>query len=140
MNKKILIILFAAVIIIIGAFLLLRKPSAQNNNPSAPTDNSSTQTNNPITQPSDSTTSVNPKTYNITIENFSFKPAELKIKKGDTVVWTNQDSSPHQILESNFKSEKLNNGQSFRFVFETVGTFNYICSIHPSMKGKIIVE
>ena len=77
---------------------------------------------------------------NISISNFSFEPASLTIKKGTTVNWINDDQTPHGISGNTFSSEPLNTGQSFSFTFNNTGTFNYICSIHPSMVGKIIVE
>ena len=76
----------------------------------------------------------------INIQNFAFSPGALNIKKGTSVTWTNNDSAPHQIKSAIFNSNLLSNGQSFTFTFNEIGTFNYSCSIHPSMLGKIIVE
>lgn len=76
----------------------------------------------------------------VDIQNFSFTPATLTVKKGATVTWTNNDSVPHQIKSATFNSDRLGQGQNFSFTFNDAGTFNYICSIHPSMTGKIIVE
>lgn len=86
-------------------------------------------------------TSTAPTTsaINIAIKNFAFIPAEFNIKKGDTVVWTNEDSAPHQISGNGLQSEILNKGQSFSFTFGAAGIFDYICSLHPGMKGKINV-
>mgnify|MGYP001573859328 CR=1 FL=1 len=76
----------------------------------------------------------------VNIQNFAFAPETLIIKKGATVTWTNNDSAPHQIKSDTFNSERLSNGQSFSFTFNDAGSFDYICSLHPSMTGKIIVE
>lgn len=76
----------------------------------------------------------------INIQNFAFSPTTLTIKKGATVTWTNNDSAPHQIKSATFNSSEMSKGQSFSFTFNTVGSFDYFCSIHPSMMGKIIVE
>lgn len=76
----------------------------------------------------------------ISIENFAFSPVSIKVKLGTTVTWTNNDSAPHQIKSDTFNSDRLGNGQSFSYTFNNIGTFNYICSIHPSMNGTIIVE
>lgn len=76
----------------------------------------------------------------VTIQNFTFNPATLTIKAGATVTWTNQDSATHRIKSDAFDSSDLGNGQSFSFTFKNVGVFNYNCSIHPSMTGKIIVQ
>jgi len=76
----------------------------------------------------------------VNIQNFAFDPASLTVKKGATVTWTNNDSAPHRIKSDTFNSPQLNSGQSFSFTFTTAGSFDYSCSIHPSMTGKIIVE
>lgn len=80
------------------------------------------------------------KSNTINIQNFSFNPGVLTVKKGDTVTWTNNDSSPHQIKSASFNSSQLTNGQSFSFTFTNSGTFDYSCAIHPAMTGKIIVK
>ena len=77
----------------------------------------------------------------ITIKNFAFNPTSLNIKKGTTVTWTNEDSVTHTIvIEGVFDSGKLSNGQSISYNFNQSGTFAYHCSIHPSMKGEIVVQ
>lgn len=76
----------------------------------------------------------------VNIQNFSFNPATLTVKKGAAVTWTNNDSAPHQIKSAAFNSELMSQGQTFSFTFNDAGTFDYSCSIHPSMTGKIIVE
>jgi plastocyanin len=91
------------------------------------------------TNPSPTSTSINSST-NINIENFAFNPQELVIKKGNTVTWTNNDSVTHQLSGNGFQSGLLNHGDIFKSTFETIGTFDYNCSIHPSMKGKVIVQ
>ena len=78
----------------------------------------------------------------ITIKNFAFDPATLTIKVGENVTWTNEDSASHKVKEVNgiFESSTLGNGQSFTYIFTTAGTYNYTCTIHPSMKGTVFVE
>jgi amicyanin len=76
----------------------------------------------------------------IDISGFIFNPTSLTIKKGTAVTWTNSDTAPHSIKSDTFNSPMLSKGQSFSFTFNEVGTFDYVCSVHPVMKGKIIVE
>lgn len=93
------------------------------------------------TQSSQTKTTAPTATANsVTIQNFAFSPAELKVKAGATVIWVNNDSAPHTIKSATFNSATLANGDKFEFKFDKAGTFDYACSIHPSMKGKIIVE
>ncbi len=84
-----------------------------------------------------------PKTYSVGIENFAFSPKEIRIKKGDTITWTNEDSAPHTVTSDTgdeLDSQRLNTGQTYTHKFNEKGTFSYYCAIHPSMKGKVIVE
>jgi plastocyanin len=77
----------------------------------------------------------------VTIKDFAFDPGDLTIAKGTTVTWKNDDSATHRIKsgDGSFDSKDLKNGDSFDHTFDTAGTFDYICGIHPSMKGKITV-
>ncbi|MFA6475688.1 MAG: cupredoxin family copper-binding protein [Patescibacteria group bacterium] len=86
------------------------------------------------------TTTTTVSTNTVNIQNLTFSPTTLTVQKGTTVTWTNNDSAPHQIKADAFNSSQLAKGQSFSFTFNTVGTFDYSCSIHPSMLGKIVVE
>ena len=79
----------------------------------------------------------------VNIQGFAFSPAEITIKKGSTVTWTQKDSVPHTVTTisgpEGFDSGPLSSGQSFSYAFKTAGTYEYYCSIHPNMKGKVIV-
>jgi plastocyanin len=76
------------------------------------------------------------------INNFSFVPQILTINAGDTVVWTNNDSTAHTVTADAgaFNSPTIGNGGSFSFTFNTAGTYRYHCSIHPSMTGQVVVK
>jgi plastocyanin len=81
----------------------------------------------------------------ILIKNFAFSPASLTIRTGTTVTWLNQDGAQHQIASdpvtpSAFNSDPLADGTSYQFTFTKPGTYTYHCTIHPSMKGTVIVE
>jgi plastocyanin len=138
MSKNNWIVLIIVLIIIAAGvyFLIYRNTGAPSN--SATTNTPPTGA--PATQGSKSTPAVQVKTVNVAIMNFSFSPATLTINKGDTVVWVNQDSVFHHILGTGFESGNLDKGQSFNFIFKTAGTFNYHCTIHPFMKGTIVVK
>lgn len=76
------------------------------------------------------------------IDNFKFSPDTLEIAIGTEVTWTNMELSPHSVVaeDGSFESETLSDGDSFSFTFDTAGTFPYICGIHTSMKGEVIVS
>ncbi|MFP5331129.1 MAG: plastocyanin/azurin family copper-binding protein [Acidimicrobiia bacterium] len=61
---------------------------------------------------------------------------------GDTVTVRNDDSIAHTwtAVGGAFDSGTLGNGATFTFTFDSPGTFDYICQIHPSMKGSITIS
>ncbi len=76
------------------------------------------------------------------VDIVSFKVPTLTIKVGDTVTWTNKDGSAHTATanDGSFDTDRLETGESGSFTFTKAGEFDYFCEIHPSMKGKVIVE
>ncbi len=83
-----------------------------------------------------------PATIEVTIEGFAFKPAEISIPAGSTVTWYNKDSAPHTVTarDNSFDSGRLSQNDTFSYTFEQGGTFEYYCTIHPSMEGKVVAE
>lgn len=76
----------------------------------------------------------------IVISGMKFKPEHLTIHKGDTVVWINNDIVVHDVTEESPKtwtSDSIQVGETWSKVPEE--GFDYICSIHPTMKGSITV-
>ena len=73
----------------------------------------------------------------VTIAGFAFAPATVTIQVGDSVTWTNEDSTPHTATagDGSFDTGQLANGDSEAVTFDTAGTFAYVCSIHPQMTG-----
>jgi 3',5'-cyclic-AMP phosphodiesterase len=79
----------------------------------------------------------------IGIDNFSFTPSVLTVKRGTTVTWINNDDVPHLIVnvEQRFKqSAVLDTDQRYRVSLTKPGTYNYFCSLHPKMQGRIVVQ
>lgn len=81
------------------------------------------------------------------ITDYTFSPEVLKVKKGTTVVWINQDTAAHTVESSDAQnssqlkaSSLLEKGQRHSITFDTVGTFNYFCGPHPYMKGRVEVS
>ncbi|MBI2529785.1 MAG: cupredoxin family copper-binding protein [Candidatus Diapherotrites archaeon] len=89
----------------------------------------------------DATTTA-PQIYTINIQNFAFSPAQLTIKRGDSIIWTNLDSVAHTATSDTgaFDSGALGKNASWIRTFNEAGTFEYHCTPHPYMKAKIIVE
>jgi plastocyanin len=82
-------------------------------------------------------------TDKVQISGFAFSPKNITVKKGTTVTWTNKDSAVHNVTESDSqdgpKSGSLSQGQSYSFTYNSAGTFNYECTIHPGMTGTVTV-
>jgi nitrite reductase (NO-forming) len=78
-----------------------------------------------------------------------FVPDTLTVPKGTTVSWTNGDSTLHTVTSGSpeagnsgteFDSSYLAAGKTFQHPFNTAGTFDYYCTLHPYMKGKVVVS
>jgi len=82
------------------------------------------------------------RTQTVQIRNFAFTPTVLTIDRGTTVTWANGDDEPHAIVATNqaFHSGALDTNGHYSFTFNTAGEFSYFCSLHPMMRGKIIVR
>ena len=77
----------------------------------------------------------------VTIDNFTFSPAELTVKVGTTVTWKNHDDIPHTVVSAGkFRSKTLDTDEGFSFTFTAAGGYKYFCSLHPHMTGMIKVE
>ena len=81
-------------------------------------------------------------TMEVAIDNFAFGPTDLTVAVGTTVTWTNRDDIPHTVVstEKVFKSKVLDTDEKFSFTFAKAGTYDYFCSIHPHMTGKVVVR
>jgi plastocyanin len=85
------------------------------------------------------------QTATVTIDGFQFMPDSVVLQKGGKVTFINKDATPHTVTpESGAKftgTGRLEKGSLAKtVVFTSTGEQNYFCEIHPSMKGKIIVE
>ena len=78
-----------------------------------------------------------------------FVPETLTVSTGTTVTWTNGDSTLHTVTSGSaesgnsgteFDSSYLAAGKTFQHQFGTAGTFDYYCTLHPWMKGKVVVS
>lgn len=142
--KKILLAVVIGVVALAGVlfFVTHKKTNEPTTAPTSSTaDTSST---------APSTTNTEPKTADsvastsVAIKDFAFGPKTVTVKKGTTVTWTNSDSMPHTVTTSfgapeAFDSGSMANGKSFTHTFNTVGTYDYVCTFHASMKGVVVV-
>lgn len=78
----------------------------------------------------------------VSIVNMSFSPSTLTVPVGTTVTWTNNDGMTHTVTSdsSSFDSGNIAMGSKYSRVFSVAGTYEYHCTIHPAMKGAIVVK
>lgn len=71
-----------------------------------------------------------------------FNPEELIVKRGDRVVWTNKDLFPHTATSGTaaFDSGSIEAGASWTYVTGEPGDYDYLCTFHPTMKGRLSVQ
>ncbi len=80
----------------------------------------------------------------VEVANFAFTPSTLTVKAGTTVTWYfNQPSAPHNVVSLStpqlFNSGTPKGKGTFSFTFTAPGTYPYLCQVHPTMRGTIVV-
>jgi plastocyanin len=81
----------------------------------------------------------------VSMKTLAFVPGQVHAGVGQTVVWTNDDNVRHNVIYQSgpkFRSSRpqIRNGSSFTIKLTQPGTIHYFCSIHPFMKGTIVVS
>ena len=74
----------------------------------------------------------------------AFHPAELAVARGDTVVWINRDIVPHSATAAtgagDWDTGILASAERGQLVARRPGTMAYVCTLHPNMRGTLIVH
>jgi plastocyanin len=82
-----------------------------------------------------------PSTHTVTMEAVGFKPETITVKVGDSIVWVNKDPFPHTATAAGvFDSKEMLPEKSFTFTAAQPGEVQYVCTYHPTMKGRIVVK
>jgi plastocyanin len=77
----------------------------------------------------------------VTIAGFAFSPAAVTVRVGDRVTWRNDDSTTHTATSgSAWSTGNISPGSSKSITFTRAGTYDYICAIHPTMTGRVVVR
>lgn len=141
MNSKVAVVVAAVTVVVIAGaawWFFGQQPQSQS---------SSTETSSPSSSTQPSETAPEANVVEVSIEDFKYAPAQLTIKKGTKVVWTNKDSAGHNVVSDNSapaggppkQAALFGKGEQFSFTYDVVGTFGYHCTPHPSMTGQVIV-
>lgn len=149
-------IIIVVVLIILGviAAIVINQNSTENSSTNNSTNSLTEVSGNINSDDSDSETPLadeelahvdepEPHILDIGMSGSKFNPAKIKIKVGETVTWTNNDSVQHTVTATDglFNSGTLTRGQNFQYNFTTTGIYNYYCELHGVvMSGTVIVE
>jgi len=80
-------------------------------------------------------------TPTVVIDGVKFAPETVTVKRGDTVVWVNNDPFPHTVTAKGvFDSGEIPAGKSWRYKARKAGVYPYVCTLHPNMKATLKVE
>ncbi|MFF3224891.1 MULTISPECIES: cupredoxin family copper-binding protein [Nocardia] len=85
-----------------------------------------------------------PAAVTVAVDDMKFAPAEITVKTGDTVTWHFADKAPHTVQGIGDKAMGLNSPiidkGDWSYTFTVPGTYRYLCSLHPEMRGTITVQ
>ncbi len=77
----------------------------------------------------------------VVIDGTSYHPATITVKKGEAVRWINTDPFPHTVTSAGaFDSKEIPANGSWKYVARKPGRYDYVCTLHPNMKGTLVVE
>ncbi len=78
----------------------------------------------------------------VMIKNFDFMPMDVTVPVGGSVTWKNLDEEPHTVTspDGSFKSDALDEYDTYTFKFTKPGVYKYLCTIHPRMRATVTVK
>ena len=132
---------FAATLILAGCGATSTGPTLGAESPTATTAPTAATTPTPSGPQEEITITGGGIGYNVTA--FGFDPKQTTVKAGTTIVWTNNSGTTHNITSDAGAPATftlpVDDGKTVSFKFTKPGTYPYHCSIHPTMKGTIVV-
>ena len=82
-----------------------------------------------------------PAVHTVVIEGVKYEPEALTVARGDTIEWVNKDPFPHTVTSPGaFDSREIGAGKSWRYVARKAGDYAYVCTLHPNMRGTLVVK
>jgi plastocyanin len=79
--------------------------------------------------------------HTVVIDAVKYEPAALTVSRGETVVWINKDPFPHTVTARGaFDSRDIASGKSWKLTARKPGIYEYVCTLHPGMKGTLTVK
>ncbi len=128
------------VALVVGGALVFGNSESEDSMKNMPSQSETPSNSTAVTESSEAT-----QTTTVDIKDFAYAPEAIKVKVGDKVTWTNQDSAKHDVVMDDDaaegpNSELLAKGESYSYTFTKAGTYEYHCSPHPYMKATVVVE
>lgn len=80
------------------------------------------------------------RSHTVEMRGFAYVPAELEVSPGDTIEFVNRDVVPHTATAESWSSGTMAAGAAWRVVAPDSGVIEYVCDLHPSMRGRISVH
>jgi plastocyanin len=75
----------------------------------------------------------------VIVKDNQFQPKKIEVGKGDTVTWRFEGNSAHNVTFDDEASDLMKDGE-FEKTFDEEGSFDYLCTVHPGMKGTVDVS
>lgn len=128
------------VLTLAAAFALSGAAAAQTYGPSPePSPAATAAPSAPASSAAPSTTAVRPVVH---IKDFAYVPATITVKAGQSVLFVQDDQTPHTVTASDksYDSGNLDQRATWAHAFAKPGTYTYICAYHPNMKGTVVVK
>jgi len=134
MKNGIIIGVLVVIVLVVGGILIGKSYSNSPAYSTSPT---------PTTSATTAAGTTTSGSQTISISNFAFSNPDITVHVGDSITWTNNDSTTHTVTSipsGPLNSGDLAQGKSYTYTFTTAGTFNYHCAIHANMTGTVTVE
>ncbi|HEX2272325.1 MAG TPA: cupredoxin family copper-binding protein [Acidimicrobiales bacterium] len=76
----------------------------------------------------------------VVIDDMAFSPETVEIPAGDTVAWVWRDSATHDVAFADGAASPKQKSGSWQRTFSQPGTYDYVCTLHPNMRGTVVVR
>lgn len=146
-NNKVLFIGIATAVVVLIAGVVLLAGNSNKNSSTADTGDSMNMDAKPEASNSEAGSAANTskavEASNVTIQDYKFVEPLIKVKVGTTVTWINKDGVRHNVApdgDSDLpEGKQIGNNETYSYTFNKAGTFDYLCTPHPYMKGTVVV-